>query len=126
MLREGHSKDAIMEKTRHGVGVADASFYVEQGEILVIMGLSGSGKSTLVRCSNRLIEPTAGKIFVNGEDVTALDKRALRHFRLRHFGMVFQNFALLPHRNVVRNVEYGLEIQGVSAAVRRDRALVRP
>lgn len=87
MLREGYSKDAIMEKTRHGVGVADANFHVEQGEILVIMGLSGSGKSTLVRCINRLIEPTAGKIIVDGEDVTRLDKRGLRRFRQKHFGM---------------------------------------
>ena len=123
MLREGLSKDKIMEKTRHGVGVANANFNVEQGEILVIMGLSGSGKSTLVRCINRLIEPTAGKVYVNGEDVTRLSLKALRHFRQQHFGMVFQNFALLPHRTVLRNVEYGLEVKGVAAAVRRESAM---
>jgi glycine betaine/proline transport system ATP-binding protein len=123
MLHEGCSKDEIMEKTRHGVGVADASFHVEEGEILVIMGLSGSGKSTLVRCINRLIEPTAGKIFVDGEDVIRLDKHQLRRFRQKHFGMVFQNFALLPHRRVLQNVEYGLEVQGVPAVKRRERAM---
>ena len=123
MLQEGLSKDEIMEKTRHGVGVVDASFAVNAGEILVVMGLSGSGKSTLVRCLNRLIEPTAGRVLVNGEDVTQLGKKALRNFRQKHFGMVFQNFALFPHRSVVRNVEYGLEIQGVDAATRHGAAM---
>ncbi len=123
MLHDGLLKDQIMEKTRNGVGVANASFEVAQGEILVIMGLSGSGKSTLIRCINRLIEPTAGRILVSGEDVTALDKRALRQFRQRNFGMVFQNFALLPHRTVVHNVEYGLEVKGVTSSVRRERAM---
>jgi len=123
MLGEGRSKDEIMEKTRHGVGVADASFVVNAGEILVVMGLSGSGKSTLVRCLNRLIEPTAGRVLVNGEDVGRLGKRELRQFRQKHFGMVFQNFALFPHRSVVRNVEYGLEIQGVDAATRYEAAM---
>lgn len=123
MLKEGHSKDEIMEKTRHGVGVADASFCVNQGEILVIMGLSGSGKSTLVRCINRLIEPTAGKVLVDGEDVTQLNKKELRQFRQKHFGMVFQNFALFPHRTVLRNVEYGLEVQGVEPDTRREASM---
>ncbi len=123
MVRAGHSKDEIMEKTRHGVGVVDANFVVRTGEILVVMGLSGSGKSTLVRCINRLIEPTAGKVIVNGEDVTRIGKKDLRHFRQKHFGMVFQNFALFPHRSVVRNVEYGLEVQGVKAAERRESAM---
>ncbi len=123
MLNDGHSKDDIMEKTRHGVGVADASFVVNAGEILVVMGLSGSGKSTLVRCINRLIEPTAGKVIVNGEDVTRIGKKELRHFRQKHFGMVFQNFALFPHRSVVRNAEYGLEIQGVDTTKRREAAM---
>ena len=100
MLEKGCGKDEIMEKTRHGVGVADANFTVNQGEILVVMGLSGSGKSTLVRCINRLIEPTRGKVIVDGEDVTQLSKKDLRFFRQKHFGMVFQNFALLPHRSV--------------------------
>ena len=123
MVQDGHSKDEIMEKTRHGVGVVDASFVVNTGEILVVMGLSGSGKSTLVRCINRLIEPTAGRVLVNGEDVTRLGKKELRHFRQKHLGMVFQNFALFPHRSVVRNVEYGLEVQGVDAAKRREASM---
>ncbi len=96
LLDQGMSKEAIMEKTRHGVGVADCSFDVDEGEILVVMGLSGSGKSTLVRCINRLIEPTSGTILVDGEDVLKLSDKALRSFRQKHFGMVFQNFALSP------------------------------
>lgn len=123
MVKEGRSKEEIMEKTRHGVGVANVNFTVSAGEILVVMGLSGSGKSTLVRCINRLIEPTAGKVYVNGEDVTALNRKGLREFRQKHFGMVFQNFALFPHRTVVANVEYGLEVQGVAANARRDAAM---
>jgi glycine betaine/proline transport system ATP-binding protein len=120
LLEQGLSKDAIMEKTRHGVGVADVSFDVDEGEILVVMGLSGSGKSTLVRCINRLIEPTSGTVLVNGEDVVKLSEKALRHFRQKHFGMVFQNFALFPHRSVLKNVEYGLEIQHVDQKKRTD------
>ncbi len=123
MVMAGRSKEEIMEKTHHGVGVVDASFEVHDGEILVVMGLSGSGKSTLVRCLNRLIEPTAGRVLVNGEDVAGLRKRALRKFRQKHFGMVFQNFSLFPHLSVVRNVEYGLEVQGVDAAARHETAM---
>ena len=122
MLQEGARKEEIMEKTKHGVGVADASFTVNEGEILVVMGLSGSGKSTLVRCINRLIEPTAGKVIVNGKDVTNLDVEQLRRFRLEHFGMVFQNFALFPHRTVIDNVAYGLEIQKVPKEQRLKRS----
>ncbi len=123
MLQQGIGKDEIMKKTHHGVGVDDVSFTVKGGEILVIMGLSGSGKSTLVRCLNRLIEPTAGTVIVNGEDVTALDREKLRMFRQKHFGMVFQHFALFPHRSVVQNVAYGLEIQKVDVRKRTDRAM---
>lgn len=123
LLSKGMSKDAIMEKTRHGVGVADVSFDVEEGEILVVMGLSGSGKSTLVRCINRLIEPTSGKVLVNGENVLKLSDTELRHFRQKHFGMVFQNFALFPHRTVLKNVEYGLEVQKVDSAKRSDLSM---
>ena len=122
LLKEGKTKDEIMEETRHGVGVADVSFTVKEGEILVVMGLSGSGKSTLIRCINRLIEPTAGEIIVDGQAVTKLSVKQLRAFRQKHFGMVFQNFALFPHRTVLRNVEYGLEVQGVNALTRKDRA----
>ena len=123
MLRQGRSKKDILAATGQAVGVADVSFSVAEGEIMVIMGLSGSGKSTLVRCVNRLIEPTGGKILIDGQDVGALSERELTEFRRTRFGMVFQNFALLPHRTVAANVEFGLEIQGVPPAKRRERAM---
>ncbi|OQY53849.1 MAG: glycine/betaine ABC transporter ATP-binding protein, partial [Desulfobacteraceae bacterium 4572_88] len=123
LLKEGKSKDEIMQTIKHGVGVAGASFHVDEGEILVIMGLSGSGKSTLVRCLNRLIDPTSGKVIVDGESVTDLSTEELRLFRQKHFGMVFQNFALFPHRTVVENVEYGLEVQNVNPEKRRELAM---
>ncbi len=122
MLEKGLTKAEIHDKTGLGVGVAKASFHVDEGEIVVVMGLSGSGKSTLVRCINRLIEPTAGTVSIDGVDVTALDAKGLREVRLRKTGMVFQNFALFPHRTVCQNTEYGLEIQGMDPAERRDRA----
>lgn len=124
LLQKGKSKDEILEQTGCGIGVANATFSVTQGEIVVVMGLSGSGKSTLVRCINRLIEPTAGKVFIDGQDITALNTDELRHVRLTKLGMVFQNFALFPHRTVCQNAEYGLEIQGVDPAKRRDKAIV--
>ena len=102
--------------------VHDVSFDVRQGEVFVVMGLSGSGKSTLVRCLTRLIEPTAGKLAMYGEDVRAMDKNRLRELRRRRAAMVFQHFGLLPHRTVLDNVAYGLEIQGVSRAERRAKA----
>jgi len=123
LYREGFSKDDIMEKTRQTIGIADVSFTVNEGEILVIMGLSGSGKSTLVRCINRLIEPSYGKIYLDGVDITTLPGEELRKLRQERFGMVFQNFALFPRRSVIRNVEYGLEIQKVPPLVRREKAM---
>lgn len=93
LLSEGKSKDEIMASMRHGVGVDNASFKVEEGEIVVVMGLSGSGKSTLVRCLNRLIMPTAGKILIDGSDVLTMGEDELRQLRQRKMGMVFQNFA---------------------------------
>lgn len=123
LYREGFSKDDIMEKTRQTIGIADVSFTVNEGEILVIMGLSGSGKSTLVRCINRLIEPSYGTICLDGVDITALSKEELRRLRQERFGMVFQHFALFPRRSVIRNVEYGLEIQKVPPPVRREKAM---
>ena len=123
LYREGFSKDDIMEKTKQTIGVADVSFTVNEGEILVIMGLSGSGKSTLVRCINRLIEPSYGKIYLDGVDITGLSTEELRKLRQERFGMVFQHFALFPHRTVIRNVEYGLEIQKVPPPVRREKAM---
>ena len=123
MLEQGASKDEIMEKTKHGVGVNNASFSVQEGEIVVVMGLSGSGKSTLVRCINRLINPTGGKIFIDGEDITSLSNDKLRKIRLEKLGMVFQNFALYPHRTVLKNAEYGLEIANVDPDTRSQKAM---
>jgi len=105
------------------VGVHDVSFDIYPGEIFVIMGLSGSGKSTLLRLINRLQDPTTGRILVDGEDATAMNTQALRALRRKKFGMVFQNFALLPHRTVLGNVEFGLEIQGLPKAQRQERAM---
>lgn len=110
----GVSKKEVLEKYNCVVGVADASLSIEQGEIFCIMGLSGSGKSTLVRHINRLLEPTAGKIIVNGNDIMAMPADTLRKYRNEHIAMVFQNFALMPHRSVLDNVALPLEIRGVS------------
>ncbi|MCX5192654.1 glycine betaine/L-proline ABC transporter ATP-binding protein [Streptomyces sp. NBC_00249] len=102
--------------------VIDASFRVEPGEIFVVMGLSGSGKSTLLRMLNGLLEPTAGRILFDGQDLTALGARELRHVRSTRISMVFQHFALFPHRDVLANAAYGLEVQGVPRAERERRA----
>lgn len=118
MLAQGKSKDEIMTAIRHGVGVNNASFSVQEGEIVVVMGLSGSGKSTLVRCLNRLIKPSAGRILVDGQDITAMNERELRELRQKKMGMVFQNFALFPHRTVLENAALGLEIQGMEVSKR--------
>jgi glycine betaine/proline transport system ATP-binding protein len=123
MLRRRRTKKDILAETGQAVGVADVSFSVQEGEILVIMGLSGSGKSTLVRCINRLIEPTAGSIVIDGQDITTLSRDALTLWRRNKCGMVFQHFALFPHRTVVENASFGLEIQGVPAKERRERAM---
>jgi glycine betaine/proline transport system ATP-binding protein len=120
--RKGMGKEEIMARHKLALGVNDVSFEVGAAEILVIMGLSGSGKSTLVRCINRLIEPTAGTVEIDGIDVTKLSERELRLLRMQKVGMVFQNFALFPHRTVQKNVEYGLEIQEVPVAERAEKA----
>ncbi len=122
LLQKGMSKDEILSKSKLAVGVADASFDIYEGETVVVMGLSGSGKSTLIRCVNRLMDPTAGKIYVDDVDVTTLDTEELRDLRRRKFGMVFQSFALFPHMTVYQNVEFGLEVQGVEAEVRREKS----
>jgi glycine betaine/proline transport system ATP-binding protein len=111
-------------RRRHGstVAVRDVSFDVEPGEIFVVMGLSGSGKSTLIRCLTRLIEPTRGEILLDDEDIRKCDAARLRELRRRRFGMVFQHFGLLPHRRVVDNVAFGLEIRGEGKAERQARA----
>lgn len=112
--REQLSKQQVLETYNCVVGVADVSFDVAPGQIYCVMGLSGSGKSTLVRHVNRLLEPTTGKIFVNNIDVTAIKEEALQAFRNKHIAMVFQNFALMPHRSVLDNIAMPLEIRGVS------------
>ena len=122
LISQGTNKDDIFNQTGHAVGLANISFEVAEGEILVVMGLSGSGKSTLIRCINRLIEPTEGQILIDGIDITTLDHHALLELRRHKFGMVFQNFALFPHRNVLNNVEYGLEIQHVDKQLRQEKA----
>ena len=122
-VKEGLSRKEIRDKTGQTIGVAGVNFEVHKGEILVVMGLSGSGKSTLVRCLNRLIEPTEGKVILDGEDVIAMDHEQLLQVRRRKLGMVFQKFALLPHRTVVENTEYGLEIMNVEPEERRKKAM---
>ena len=118
VLSEGLTKPQVLEKYGCVVGVQDASFEVSRGEIFCIMGLSGSGKSTLVRHVNRLIEPTAGKIEILGQDVSAISANELRRIRAQQIGMVFQHMALLPHRSVQDNVAYPLEIRKVSKSKR--------
>ncbi|OAS14741.1 quaternary amine ABC transporter ATP-binding protein [Paenibacillus oryzisoli] len=123
LLSQKHSKERIYKDTKHTVGVNKASFSVEAGEIFVIMGLSGSGKSTLVRLLNRLIEPTSGSITIHGKDIVRMNDEELRNVRREQISMVFQKFALFPHRTVVENVEYGLEVQGWDKSRRRAKAL---
>ncbi|MCU9614385.1 glycine betaine/L-proline ABC transporter ATP-binding protein [Caldibacillus lycopersici] len=123
MLNKGYAKEAILKETGSTVGVNRASFSVEPGEIFVIMGLSGSGKSTLVRLINRLIEPTAGSILIDGEDLSKMDKKSLLKVRREKLSMVFQKFGLFPHRTVLENAEFGLEIQNVSKEERRKQAI---
>ncbi|MFJ3840878.1 quaternary amine ABC transporter ATP-binding protein [Streptomyces sp. NPDC054904] len=112
----------LRERTGCTAAVRDVTFDVRKGEVFVVMGLSGSGKSTLVRCLTRLIEPTAGSLSIDGEDVLAMDAGRLRELRRHRAAMVFQHFGLLPHRTVLDNVAYGLEIQGMSRAERRAKA----
>ena len=119
---KGISKTEALEQYNSVIGVSDVSFDVNQGEIFCVMGLSGSGKSTLVRHINRLLEPTSGKIFINGQDVMQLDRDHLQELRNKKIGMVFQNFALMPHRSVVDNIAMPLEIRGVSKNDRLDAA----
>lgn len=123
MLHAGQSKDSIFQQTGMVVGVTDANFSVNEGEIFVLMGLSGSGKSTLIRLLNRLVEPTHGQIFVGGQDVAAMSKKALIDLRRRDLAMVFQSFALLPHLSVLDNTAFGLEVAGIGRKAREKRAM---
>lgn len=122
MIQENRDKNEIVEKTGATVGVYDASFEVNEGEIFVIMGLSGSGKSTMIRLLNRLIDPTSGEIYIDGENIAQMDKEALREVRRHKINMVFQNFGLFPHRTILENTEYGLEVRGVPKAERQAKA----
>ncbi|MEF1291195.1 quaternary amine ABC transporter ATP-binding protein [Vibrio sp. M260118] len=121
-VKQGDSKDQVLADTGHTVGLKEINLQINQGEIFVIMGLSGSGKSTLIRHFNRLIDPTEGQILVEGTDVMQLSQKELEEFRRHKMSMVFQRFGLLPHRTVVDNVAYGLEIQGLEKTERLKKA----
>lgn len=123
LLDEGQSKDEVFAKTGHVVGVNKVSFDVNPGEIYVLMGLSGSGKSTLIRLINRLVEPSSGSINIDGEDIATLPQSALVKWRRKRVAMVFQSFALMPHRNVLDNAAFGLEMAGTPRKAREDRAM---
>lgn len=122
MVEKGVPKDEILAKTGHTVGVYNASMEIMEGETFVIMGLSGSGKSTLIRCLNLLNKPTSGAIYVDGENVVGYNKNQLKYYRQKKIAMVFQHFGLFSHRTVLENIEYGLEIRGMSKAERREIA----
>ncbi|MFW5836653.1 MAG: glycine betaine/L-proline ABC transporter ATP-binding protein ProV [Desulfovibrionaceae bacterium] len=121
-LQQGMGKEEVLEKSGLTVGVHDASLEIRSGEIFVIMGLSGSGKSTIVRMLNRLIEPTAGQVIVDGQDVTAMDNNTLVRFRLHNMSMVFQSFALMPHLTVLENTAFGLDLADMDKSKRDERA----
>ena len=120
MVKNGSTKDEVLEQTGHTVGLDNVSLNIEEGETFVCMGLSGSGKSTLIRHLNRLIDPTAGEIFIDGENVMSFNPDQLIDFRRHKMSMVFQRFGLFPHKTVMQNVGYGLEMQG-KAEEERDK-----
>jgi glycine betaine/proline transport system ATP-binding protein len=122
LAESGKPRDEILAETGSTVAVRDVSFDVERGETFVVMGLSGSGKSTLIRCVSRLTEPTRGQVMLNGVDLTALSESDLREVRRSKLSMVFQHFGLFPHRRVIDNAAYGLEVQGLGRAERQARA----
>jgi glycine betaine/proline transport system ATP-binding protein len=122
-IDDGATKQKVLEETGHVIAVKDASFEVHESEIFVIMGLSGSGKSTLVRCINRLIEPTSGTVLIDGADVAQMDSAELRELRRHKLSMVFQSFGLLPHRSVMENVIFGLELRGEGKKERREKSI---
>ena len=123
MVKGGSGKDEILEKTGHTVGLDNVSLKIEEGETFVCMGLSGSGKSTLIRHLNRLIDPTDGEILVEGTNVMSLNKEKLIEFRRHKMSMVFQRFGLFPHKTVLQNVGYGLEMQGIDPEKRNSIAM---
>ncbi|ODT77238.1 MAG: glycine/betaine ABC transporter ATP-binding protein [Pelagibacterium sp. SCN 64-44] len=123
LLAEGESKESIFQTTSQTVGVQDANFDVDEGQIFVIMGLSGSGKSTMVRMLNGLLRPTSGEILIDGDDIASCTSAKLRDIRRTKIAMVFQHFALFPHRTILENAAYGLKVKGVPAAERSSKAL---
>ncbi len=123
LLKQGHDKDHVFAQTGQVVGVHEVGFEVQAGEIYVLMGLSGSGKSTLIRLLNRLVEPSAGRIEVDGTDITGLPQQELLAWRRGRVAMVFQSFALMPHRTVLDNVAFGLEVAGHPREARKARAM---
>ena len=123
MLKEGKTKSEILKATGCTVAVKDANLSINEGEIFVIMGLSGSGKSTLLRCINRLIRPTSGEVIINGTDIAKVSDKELLQIRRKELAMVFQNFGLLPHRSVLHNIAFGLELQGVKKGEREKKAM---
>ena len=123
MVQDGASKEEVLEKTGHTVGLDNVSISVEEGETFVCMGLSGSGKSTLIRHINRQIDPTSGEVLVEGTNVMDLDQKSLIEFRRHKMSMVFQRFGLFPHKTVIENVGYGLEVQGKTLEERNKIAM---
>ncbi len=123
LLKDGLSKEEILDATGCTIAVKDANLTINSGEIFVVMGLSGSGKSTLVRMINGLIKPTSGKVIVDGRDIAAADKRDLRHIRRDVVAMVFQHFALFPHKTVAENTAFGLRVRGIGTKERRKKAI---
>jgi len=122
MVKDGAGKEQVLEETGHTVGLDNVSLSIEEGEIFVCMGLSGSGKSTLIRHINRLIDPTAGQVLVNNVDVLSLNAKEILEFRKKTMSMVFQRFGLFPHKTIIENVAYGLEIQEVPEDKRKEVA----
>ena len=125
MVKGGAAKEEVLEKTGHTVGLDNVSISIQEGETFVCMGLSGSGKSTLIRHLNRLIDPTDGDIIVDGTNVMELDEQQLIDFRKNELSMVFQRFGLFPHKTVIENVGYGLEIQGMAIEERKQKAMTQ-
>ena len=125
MVKNGANKEEVLEKTGHTVGLDNVSLSIEEGETFVCMGLSGSGKSTLIRHLNRLIDPTDGDIIVDGTNIMELDEQQLIDFRKHELSMVFQRFGLFPHKTVIENVSYGLEIQGIEIEERKKKAMAQ-
>ena len=125
MVKEGANKEEVLEKTGHTVGLDNVTLSIQEGETFVCMGLSGSGKSTLIRHLNRLIDPTDGDIIIDGTNIMELDEQKLIDFRKHELSMVFQRFGLFPHKTVIQNIGYGLEIQGKSLEERNKTAMMQ-